>query len=63
LACPAINVFTIAWQVVPDVLLKLGEVLVATTGLEFACSQAPLSMKGAIIAFWNSSELSATFGC
>ena len=34
-------------------LLTLDEVLVATTGLEFAYSQAPLSMKGAIMAFWN----------
>jgi POT family proton-dependent oligopeptide transporter len=46
-------VFTITWQVLPYVLLTLGEVLVATTGLEFAYSQAPLSMKGAIMAFWN----------
>jgi len=28
-------------------------VLVATTRLEFAYSQAPLSMKGAIMALWN----------
>jgi POT family proton-dependent oligopeptide transporter len=45
--------------VVKDVLLTFGEVLVATTGLEFAYSQAPLSMKGAIMAFWN---LSVTIG-
>jgi proton-dependent oligopeptide transporter, POT family len=53
------NVFTITWQVLPYVLLTLGEVLVATTGLEFAYSQAPLSMKGAIMSFWN---LSVTIG-
>jgi len=53
------DVFTITWQVVPYVLLTFGEVLVATTGLEFAYSQAPLSMKGAIMAFWN---LSVTIG-
>ena len=47
------NVFTITWQMLPSVLLAFGEVLVATTGLEFAYSQAPLSMKGAIMAFWN----------
>ena len=51
--------FTITWQVLPYVLLTFGEVLVATTGLEFAYSQAPLSMKGAIMAFWN---LSVTIG-
>ena len=43
----------------PYVFLTFGEVLVATTGLEFAYSQAPLSMKGAIMAFWN---LSVTIG-
>ena len=53
------NVFTITWQVLPYVLLTLGEVLVATTGLEFAYSQAPLSMKGAMMSFWN---LSVTIG-
>ena len=29
------DVFTITWQVLPYVLLTFGEVLVATTGLEF----------------------------
>ena len=53
------NVFTITWQVLPYLLLTFGEVLVATTGLEFAYSQAPLAMKGAIMAFWN---LSVTIG-
>jgi proton-dependent oligopeptide transporter, POT family len=53
------NAFTITWQVLPYVLLTFGEVLVAATGLEFAYSQAPLSMKGAIMAFWN---LSVTIG-
>lgn len=53
------NAFSITWQLLPYVLLTLGEVLVATTGLEFAYSQAPLSMKGAIMAFWN---LSVTIG-
>jgi proton-dependent oligopeptide transporter, POT family len=53
------NTFTITWQVLPYVFLTFGEVLVAATGLEFAYSQAPLSMKGAIMAFWN---LSVTIG-
>jgi len=47
------HAFTIAWQVVPYALLTLGEVLVSTTGLEFAYSQAPLAMKGALMSFWN----------
>ena len=51
--------FSIAWQVLPYALLTLGEVLVSATGLEFAYSQAPLSMKGALMSFWN---LSVTVG-
>ena len=47
------NAFSITWQVLPYALLTFGEVLVAATGLEFAYSQAPLAMKGAIMAFWN----------
>ncbi len=43
----------------PYALLTLGEVLVSATGLEFAYSQAPPAMKGAIMAFWN---LSVTVG-
>ena len=50
---------SITWQVLPYILLTFGEVLVSATGLEFAYSQAPLSMKGAIMAFWN---LSVTIG-
>jgi POT family proton-dependent oligopeptide transporter len=51
--------FSITWQVLPYAFLTLGEVLVSATGLEFAYSQAPLSMKGAIMSFWN---LSVTIG-
>ena len=53
------NAFSITWQVLPYVLLTFGEVLVGTTGLEFAYSQAPLSMKGTIMSFWL---LSVTIG-
>jgi POT family proton-dependent oligopeptide transporter len=51
--------FSIAWQVLPYALLTLGEVLVSATGLEFAYSQAPPSMKGALMSFWY---LSVTIG-
>jgi POT family proton-dependent oligopeptide transporter len=44
--------FSIAWQVLPYALLTLGEVLVSATGLEFAYSQAPHSMKGVLMSFW-----------
>ncbi len=50
---------SIVWQVLPYALLTLGEVLVSATGLEFAYSQAPAPMKGAILAFWS---LSVTVG-
>jgi POT family proton-dependent oligopeptide transporter len=50
---------TILWQLVPYALLTFGEVLVSATGLEFAYSQAPLSMKGVIMSFWN---LTTTIG-
>jgi POT family proton-dependent oligopeptide transporter len=45
--------FQITWQILPYVFLTFGEVLVSATGLEFAYSQAPLAMKGAIMSFWN----------
>ena len=50
---------SIVWQVLPYALLTFGEVLVSATGLEFAYSQAPPSMKGVIMSFWM---LSVTFG-
>jgi len=53
------NSVSIFWQILPYALLTLGEVLVSATGLEFAYSQAPASMKGAIMSFWN---LSTTVG-
>ena len=49
----------ITWQILPYVLLTIGEVLVSTTGLEFAYSQAPLAMKGVILSFWS---LAVTMG-
>jgi proton-dependent oligopeptide transporter, POT family len=44
---------SILWQLAPYVLLTTAEVLVSTTGLEFAYSQAPREMKGTLMAFWN----------
>jgi POT family proton-dependent oligopeptide transporter len=50
---------SLAWQILPYVLLTTGEVLVSATALEFAYSQATAAMKGVIMAFWY---LSVTFG-
>jgi proton-dependent oligopeptide transporter, POT family len=50
---------SIAWQIAPYALLTLAEVLVSATGLEFAYSQAPPSMKGTIMSFWL---LSVSYG-
>ena len=43
---------SVLWQAGPYLLLTLGEVLVSTTGLEFAYTQAPRQMKGTIMSFW-----------
>ena len=43
---------SIAWQLVPYVVLEAGEVMVSATALEFAFSQAPASMKSIIMSFW-----------
>lgn len=59
LALEAGTPMSITWQILPYIFLTLGEVLVSATGLEFAYSQAPLAMKGAIMAFWT---LSVTVG-
>lgn len=53
------HALTITWQVLPYALLTLGEVWVSATGLEFAYSQAPPAMKGALMSFFN---LSVTIG-
>ncbi|RDD83749.1 MFS transporter [Dyella tabacisoli] len=53
------DALSIAWQILPYALLTFGEVLVSATGLEFAYSQAPASMKGVVMSFWN---LTTTIG-
>ncbi len=44
---------SILWQIAPYVVLTTAEILVSTTGLEFAYSQAPREMKGTLMSFWN----------
>lgn len=43
---------SILWQIAPYIVLTVAEILVSTTGLEFAYSQAPREMKGTIMSFW-----------
>src|SRR5262249_36988331 len=43
---------SILWQTAPYVILTLAEVLVSTTGLEFAFTQAAPTMKSTIMGFW-----------
>lgn len=40
------------WQLIPFALLTLSEVMVSITGLEFAYTQAPKSMKSTVMGFW-----------
>jgi proton-dependent oligopeptide transporter, POT family len=44
---------SILWQILPFAILTFAEILVSTTGLEFAYSQAPQRMKGVIMSFWS----------
>jgi POT family proton-dependent oligopeptide transporter len=42
----------VGWQLIPYTLITLAEVMVSITGLEFAYTQAPKSMKSIIMGFW-----------
>ncbi len=43
---------SLAWQILPYIVLTAGEVLVSTTGLEFAFTEAGKEMKSTIMSFW-----------
>ncbi len=43
---------SVLWQTVPYIVLTTGEILVSTTGLEFAFTQAAPTMKSTIMSFW-----------
>lgn len=43
---------SILWQIPQYVLVTAGEILFSITGLEFAYSQAPNSMKSVVQSFW-----------
>lgn len=44
---------SVLWQTAPYVILTIAEVLVSTTGLEFAFREAAPEMKSTIMGFWN----------
>jgi POT family proton-dependent oligopeptide transporter len=50
---------SVAWQFIQYGIMIAGEVLLSVTGLEFAFSQAPASMKSTIMSMWL---LSVAFG-
>ncbi len=43
---------SVFWQIVPYLILTAAEVLVSITGLEFAYTQAPRSVKSTIMSLW-----------
>jgi POT family proton-dependent oligopeptide transporter len=43
---------SVMWQIAPYFIITLAEVMVSITGLEFAYTQAPTSMKSIIMGFW-----------
>ena len=44
---------SVLWQTVPYLVITVAEVLVSTTGLEFAFREAAPSMKSTIMGFWS----------
>lgn len=43
---------SVGWQFMQYALMTAGEVLISTTGLEFAFTQAPAHLKSTIMSFW-----------
>lgn len=43
---------SVAWQILPYLVITASEVMVSVTGLEFAYTQAPKSMKSTLMSFW-----------
>lgn len=43
---------SVLWQIVPYIIMTTAEVLVSTTGLEFAFREAAPEMKSTIMSFW-----------
>lgn len=43
---------SVLWQVIPFFVITMAEVMISITGLEFAYTQAPRSMKSTIMSMW-----------
>lgn len=52
---------SIWWMALPYFVLTAGEVLFSATGLEFAFSQAPASMRSTIASLWNLTTMLGNF--
>jgi POT family proton-dependent oligopeptide transporter len=46
------NQLSVLWQALPYLILTTAEVLVSTTGLEFAFREAAPEMKSLVMSFW-----------
>jgi len=44
---------SVLWQLLPYLVLTASEILVSVTGLEFAYSLAPVSMKSTVMSLWS----------
>lgn len=42
----------VLWQIIPFLVITMAEVMISITGLEFAYTQAPRSMKSTIMSMW-----------
>ncbi|MFT7624275.1 MAG: POT family proton-dependent oligopeptide transporter, partial [Myxococcota bacterium] len=47
-----VGTVSVAWQILPYLIITLSEVMVSITGLEFAYTQAPQKMKSTLMGFW-----------
>ncbi len=43
---------SVLWQVIPFLIITMAEVMISITGLQFAYTQAPRSMKSTIMSMW-----------
>ncbi len=43
---------SVLWQIIPFLIITVAEVMISITGLEFAYTQAPRSMKSTIMSMW-----------